>query len=63
MDPELSRKNLRLGLILLGITLILLAGSFAIAVIYDAVGGPYTEPAFLDDTLEPHAATGNVHTF
>jgi hypothetical protein len=37
MDPELSRKNLRLGLILLGIALVLLAGSVAIAVIYDAV--------------------------
>jgi hypothetical protein len=37
MDPELSRKNMKLGLILLGISLILLAGSFAIAVIYDAV--------------------------
>ena len=37
MDPELARKNLKLGLILLGISLILLAGSFAIAVIYDAV--------------------------
>ena len=38
MDPELSRKNLKLGLILLGIALILLAGSVAVAVIYDAVG-------------------------
>ena len=37
MDPELSRKNLQLGLILLGIALVLLAGSVAIAVIYDAV--------------------------
>jgi hypothetical protein len=37
MDPELSRKNLRLGLILLGIALVLLAGSIAVAVIYDAV--------------------------
>jgi hypothetical protein len=37
MDPELSRRNLRLGLILLGIALVLLAGSVAIAVIYDAV--------------------------
>jgi hypothetical protein len=37
MDPELSRKNIRLGLLLLGIALILLAGSVAIAVIYDAV--------------------------
>jgi hypothetical protein len=37
MDPELNRKNIKLGLILLGISLILLAGSFAVAVIYDAV--------------------------
>jgi hypothetical protein len=37
MDPELSRKNLKLGLTLLGIALVLLAGSFAVAVIYDAV--------------------------
>jgi hypothetical protein len=37
VDPELSRKNLQLGLILLGIALVLLAGSVAIAVIYDAV--------------------------
>ena len=38
MEPELARKNLRLGLLLLGIALVLLAGSVAIAVIYDAVG-------------------------
>jgi hypothetical protein len=37
MDPELSRKNIRLGLLLLGIALVLLAGSVAIAVIYDAL--------------------------
>jgi hypothetical protein len=37
VDPELSRRNLKLGLILLGIALVLLAGSVAIAVIYDAV--------------------------
>jgi hypothetical protein len=37
MDPELSRKNMRLGLLLLGIALVLLAGSVAIAVIYDSV--------------------------
>jgi hypothetical protein len=37
VDPELSRKNLQLGLILVGIALVLLAGSVAIAVIYDAV--------------------------
>jgi hypothetical protein len=37
MDPELSRKNMRLGLLLLGVALVLLAGSVAIAVIYDSV--------------------------
>ena len=38
MDPELARKNMRLGLLLLGIALLLLAGSVAIAVIYEALG-------------------------
>jgi hypothetical protein len=38
VDPELSRKNVRLGLLLLGIALVLLAGSVAIAVIYDSLG-------------------------
>ncbi len=38
MDPELSRKNIRLGLLLLAIALVLAAGSVAIAVIYDALG-------------------------
>jgi hypothetical protein len=37
VDPELSRKNVRLGLLLFGIALLLLAGSVAIAVIYDAL--------------------------
>jgi hypothetical protein len=37
VDPELSRKNIRLGLLLLGIALVLFAGSVAIAVIYDAL--------------------------
>jgi hypothetical protein len=37
MDPELHRKNIRLGIVLFGIALLLLAGSVAIAVIYDAV--------------------------
>ena len=37
MDPELSRKNMRLGLLLLGIALVLFAGSVAIAIIYDSV--------------------------
>ncbi len=37
MDPELNRKNIRLGLLLLGVALVLLAGSVAIAVVYDAL--------------------------
>jgi hypothetical protein len=37
MDPELARKNVRLGLLLLGIALVLAAGSVAIAVAYDAL--------------------------
>ena len=37
MDPELSRKNMRLGLLLLAIALVLFAGSVAIAIIYDSV--------------------------
>ena len=38
MDPELARKNMRLGLLLFGVALLLLAGSVAVALIYDAVG-------------------------
>jgi hypothetical protein len=37
VEPELARKNVRLGLLLFGIALVLLAGSVAIAVIYDAL--------------------------
>lgn len=37
MDPDLARKNVRLGLILLGIALVLLAGSVVVAVIYNAL--------------------------
>jgi hypothetical protein len=36
MDPELARKNVRLGLILFGIALLLAAGSVVVAVIYNA---------------------------
>ncbi len=35
MDPELARKNIRLGLALLAIALILFAGSIAVAEIYN----------------------------
>jgi hypothetical protein len=37
MDRELNRKNMRLGLLLFGLALTLLAGSVAIAVVYDAL--------------------------
>ncbi len=37
MDPELARKNVRLGLALLTVTLVLLAGSIAVAYIYNAL--------------------------
>jgi hypothetical protein len=38
VDPELNRRNIRLGLLLLAIALVLAAGSVAVAVIYDALG-------------------------
>jgi hypothetical protein len=34
MDPELSRKNLRLGLLLFGVVFLLFAGSIIIAEIW-----------------------------
>jgi hypothetical protein len=34
MDPDLARKNVRLGLLLFGIFLALFAGTFAVAFIY-----------------------------
>jgi len=37
LDPELARKNMRLGLLLLGVALLLLIGSVFVAVIYDAL--------------------------
>lgn len=40
MDPGLSRKNVRLGMILLGIALVLAAGSVAVALIYNALYTP-----------------------
>jgi hypothetical protein len=38
MEPELARKNLRLGLLLFALVLILFAGSIAVAEIYNALG-------------------------
>jgi hypothetical protein len=37
MDPELSRRNMRLGFVLLGVVLVLFAGSIVVAVIYNAL--------------------------
>jgi hypothetical protein len=37
LDPELARKNMRLGLLLLGVALLLLIGSVVVAVVYDAL--------------------------
>ena len=37
MDPELAQKNMRLGLLLLGVSLLLLVGSVFVAVVYDAL--------------------------
>ena len=37
MDPELARRNNRLGLALLGLVVVLFAGSIVIAIIYNAV--------------------------
>ncbi len=37
MDPELARKNVRLGLALLAIALLLFAGSIVVAEIYNAL--------------------------
>jgi hypothetical protein len=37
MDPELAQKNMRLGLLLLGVALVLLVGSVVVALIYDAL--------------------------
>jgi hypothetical protein len=37
MDPELARKNIRLGIALLVIALVLFAGSIVVAEIYNAL--------------------------
>jgi hypothetical protein len=37
VDPELARKNVRLGLALLAVTILLFAGSVAVAYIYVAL--------------------------
>ncbi len=37
MDPELARKNVRLGLALFALALVLFAGSIVVAIIYRAL--------------------------
>ena len=37
MDPETARKNVKLGLALFGLALLLFAGSILVAVVYNAV--------------------------
>jgi hypothetical protein len=37
MEPELTRKNVRLGLLLFIMVLVLFAGSVVVAVIWDSV--------------------------
>jgi hypothetical protein len=37
MDPELARKNVRLGLVLFAVAVALFAGSIVVAVLYNAV--------------------------
>ena len=34
MDPELARRNARLGWLLLGVFVLLLAGTFGVALLY-----------------------------
>ena len=36
MEPQLARKNVRWGLALLGVSLLLFAGSIVVALIYNA---------------------------
>jgi hypothetical protein len=37
MDAELERRNLRLGLLLLAVAVVMVAGTIVVAVIYNAV--------------------------
>jgi hypothetical protein len=39
MDPDLARKNIRLGLALFVLALVLFAGAVVVAEIYNAVSG------------------------
>ena len=40
MDPELARKNVRLGLALLAVAILLFAGSIVVAELYNALSSP-----------------------
>lgn len=37
MDPELTRKNMKLGLVLFAVSLALFAGSIVVAIVYNAL--------------------------
>jgi hypothetical protein len=37
LDPELSRQNIRFGLVLLAVILVLFVGSVIVAIIYNAL--------------------------
>lgn len=37
MEPELARRNIRLGLVLLAVALLLFAGSIVVALVYNAL--------------------------
>jgi hypothetical protein len=37
MEPELARRNTRLGLLLLGLIVVLFAGSIVVALVWDAL--------------------------
>jgi hypothetical protein len=37
MEPELARKNVRLGILLFGLVLVIFAGSIVVALIWNAV--------------------------
>jgi hypothetical protein len=37
VEPELARRNIRLGLVLLAVALLLFAGSIVVALVYNAL--------------------------
>ena len=40
MNPELARKNVRWGIALFAIVLVLFAGSIVVAIVYNALSSP-----------------------